>query len=337
MFSPALLFPAFRRPRLAFYLAMAVGTGPLCIQAGAQTQTEKPTSEAPDVADAPVADAAREAEQAAPALPDQAPAAVGNAAPIPFVPDGAPRLNTMLQVPEAGTYKGAGVAAPEVRRVQLEGRLRDLMGQLGIVSSSTQDAILAFVSADEEGRRGVRDAGRKLLQGIRRDAPPERLKALLSEYQSAIDASRLRRERAQTALNAQVGYSLDARLESLLWLLGVLGQGQSAFGPGALGPGEAQTRRGAASEVQSSEIAGTITGKSGAGELPAWIEIRDEGGHLWRLKPDSAPAARQVMGRQINALSLGARITARVGTPVPIPVLLAIVPDDAEPNPQITP
>lgn len=307
-----------------------------CAATGAGAQ-EAPLPPAP-------ADAPRNTQQSAPA-DNQTPAVEGNTAPA--VANGAPQPDAAplasgaatngTGTNGAGIYSNAGKAAPPVRRVVLEARLRDLMSQMGIVSASTQDAILAFMNADEEGKRGVRDAGRKLLAGIRRDSPPERLKALLSEYQGAIDGENLRRERAQTALDAQVGYSLDARLESLLWLLGVLGQGQNAFGPGAFGPGDNQSRRAGAGEVQASEITGTITAKSGAGETPAWLEIRDEGGHLWRLKPDAAPAARQVLGRQIGTLSLGAHITARVGTPVPIPVLLAIVPDDADQNPVITP
>lgn len=305
--------------------------------AGTSAGAQEVGSQTPG-APAPTADEGPQNGDNAPRLA-QVPTVEGNGA-APAT-NGTPALNVVPLAPGtsiAGAYSNAGRAALPVRRVVLEARMRELMGQMGIVSPATQDAILAFMSADEEGKRQARDAGRKLLAGIRRDSPPERLKALLSEYQGAINSERLRRERAQTALDAQVGYSLDARLESLLWLLGVLGQGQNAFGPGAFGPGtDAQIRRAGAGEVQASEIAGTITAKSGAGETPVWLEIRDEGGHLWRLKPDVAPAARQVLGRQINALSLGAHITARVGTPVPIPVLLAVIPDDDDPNPVLTP
>lgn len=307
------------------------GTSAWAQEAPFQTPSEEPA--------APPADEPRETGDNTPRLA-QAPAVDSNGA-SPAT-NGVSQTDAIPLAPAtgtngAGTYSNAGRATLPARRAVLEARLRELMGQMGIVSPPTQDAILAFMSADEEGKRQVREAGRKLLVGIRRDSPPERLKALLSEYQGAIESERLRRERAQTALDAQVGYSLDARLESPLWLLGVLGRGQSAFGLGAFGPGDAQSKRAGSAEVQASEIAGTITAKSGASENPAWLEIRDEGGHLWRLKPDAAPAARQVIGRQISALPLGAHITARVGTPVPIPVLLAIIPDDADQNPVLAP
>lgn len=333
MFSPR-LFPVRRSHRNCLWLlgalAMPCGqaTGAWAQGTGASSPTKEPRT--------PAAGAPRDRAAEAPRIA-QLPAPDGNGARP--VPDGAPPLDANPPASAtngAATSAGAGKAAP-IRRVVLEARMRGLMTGMGIVSSSTQDAILAFMSADEEGKRRVREASRKLLLGIRRDAPPERLKALLSEYQSAIEGEQSRRARAQTALDAQVGFSLDVRLESLLWLLGVLGQGQSAFGPGAFGPDpDAQARAGAL-DVQSSELAGEVTAKSGEGEPLPWLEIRDEGGHLWRLKPGASPAARQVLARQINTLSLGTRVTLRVGTPMPIPVLLAIIPDDADPNPVLTP
>lgn len=318
--------------------AWAQGTGTLAQQTDASAQGTG-TSVATKERATPAADAPRELTEEAPRIA-QVPAPDGNGAPP--VPDGAPPLGANPPASASATNgvaisAGAGKAAPPMSRVVSEARMRGLMTGMGLVSSSTQDAILAFVSADEEGKRKVREAGRKLLVGIRRDAPPERLKTLLSEYQSAIEGEQSRRGRAQTALDAQVGYSLDARLESLLWLLGVLGQGQSAFGPGAFGPGPDAFQRAGVLDVQSSELAGEVTAKSGEGETLPWLEIRDEGGHLWRLKPGAAPAARQVLARQINALSLGARVTLRVGTPMPIPVLLAIIPDGADQNPVLTP
>jgi len=63
------------------------------------------------------------------------------------------------------------------------------------------------------------------------------------------------------------------------------------------------------------------------GELPLWLEIRDGNGKIWRLQPDDSGAARRILGRQIAELPLGAHITARVGAPVLLPVLLAIIPD----------
>lgn len=330
MFLPALPFSLSRRLRVAFFVAFAATAG----NARAQAQTQVQGQAGRDEPAAPAAQTPRDAPDAPPG--DQNPVIVNNG------PATSPNnLSPYAVTPLAGA--NAGRPSAEMHHVLMEGRIRDLMRRLGIVSLSTQDAILSFMNADEEGRRQVREAGRKLLSGVRRDAPPERLKALLSDYQGAIDANRERRERAQTALDAQVGYSLDAHLESLLWLLGVLGQGQNAFGPGAFGMREDVAgrspivARAATLEVQSKEIEGTITAKSGADEPVVWLEIRDEGGRLWRLKPDAAPGARDILNRQISGLSLGSRIVARVGTPVPIPVLLAIIPQNTDPDPLNTP
>lgn len=251
--------------------------------------------------------------------------------PLPGAPAG-------QQAPTNGAYAGGSLAKTQTRRAALEARMRDMMTRLGIHSLPTQDAILGFMSADEDGKKSVREAGRKLLVGVRREAPPERLKALLSDYQNSLDTERSRREAAQTALDARVGYSLDARLESLLWLLGVLGEGQSAFGPAAFeldtGAKRARTDSPAvtSSEAQTSEMDGVVTAKSGADEPQAWLEIRDGNGRVWRLKSDGTPAARRILNRQVGEIPIGAHISARVGVPVPVPTLLAIIPDEGAQN-----
>jgi len=334
MFLPLLVSPRLRaKKRLAFVVAVALA-GPLCSGAGAQNArddeaqvAQSPGEEGPLLAPFPLDNATDNGEEAPGDAANQ---------------NGATTPGFEVSPPING-YGNAPRSTPEMRRALLEVRMRDLMKKLGILSLPTQDAILAFMSADEDGKRQVREAGRKLLQGVRRDAPPERLKALLGDYQSAIQTDQARRERAQTALDAQVGWSLDARLESLLWMLGVLGQGQSAFGSGALGAGEAPTARGAAGQYQTpragafypatAEIAGTLMAKSGPTETGAWLEIRDANGRLWRLKPDPAPVAHQVLSRQIEALSLGDHLVVRVAAPVPAPVLLAIIPGGADPTP----
>ena len=335
MLLPLLLSPqrhAIRR--LAFVVTVALA-GPLCTGATAQTPPDDeaqvagmPGEEGPLLAPIPLdTNPTDDTEDTAGDTANQ------NAAPTAGF-EVSPPINAYGRAPRS---------TPEMRRALLEVRMRDLMKKLGIVAISTQDAILAFMSADEEGKRQVREAGRKLLQGVRRDAPPERLQALLGEYQNAIKADQMRRERAQTALDAQVGWSLDARKESLLWLLGVLGQGQSAFGPGAFSASEAQPTRGETGQYQTgragafypatAEMAGTLTAKSSPAETGAWLEIRDANGRLWRLKPDPTPIAHQVLSRQIGALSLGDHLVVRVAAPVPAPVLLAIIPDGTEPKP----
>lgn len=331
MLPPASFPLPSRRFPIHKWLVAALVCGPLCI--GARAQTPVPEEEqTPPVApqDAPEAAAQNDQGEPAPAAKDSK---AGDATPfgIPL-----PGGNGAPATPPAKGAPPSQEAKMQARRAATEARMRELMTRLGIAAIPTQDAVLGFMSEDEEGRKTVREAGRKLLVGIRRDAPPERLKALLSDYQSALDSERQRRESAQTALDARVGFSLDAHLESLLWLMGVLGQGQSAFGIGALDSDSGARRvRSDASALAvanvagaiPNEIEGTVSAKSGANEIPSWLEIRDGNGKTWRLQPDNSGAPRRILGRQIAALPLGAHLTARVAAPVAVPVLLAIIPD----------
>jgi len=331
MLLPASFPLSNRRLPLHKWLVAALICGPFCI--GAKAQTPVPEGEqTPPVAPQNAPEGAAQNDQGAPS-PAAKDSKVGDATPFGIPLPGGSSAPTIPPTNDAPTSQEAKI---QTRRAATEARMRELMTRLGISSLPTQDAVLGFMSEDEEGRKTVREAGRKLLVGIRRDAPPERLKALLSDYQSALDAERQRREAAQTALDARVGFSLDARLESLLWLMGVLGPGQSAFGINALdsdpygrrvrSDAAALTVAGVAGTIPN-EIEGTVSAKSAANEIPSWLEIRDGNGKVWRLQPDNSGPARHILGRQIVALPVGAHITARVGTPALVPVLLAIIPD----------
>ncbi len=245
----------------------------------------------------------------------------------------------------------AAVARAAARRAVMEARMRDLMTRTGITSVATQDAILEFERNDEDDKRAVREAGRNLWNGVRRDAPAERLRALLGDYQKTIEEARARRAHAQTALDARVGYSLDARLESLLWLFGVLGEGQIVLLPPSAPPRDGGAKPVVAhSQVQAQvtppanggdpderPIEGTVAAKCAPDEALPWLEVRDAGGRVWHLTAPEDPAARAILARQIAGLALGARVLVRAGNPTPPPngapgnadaplVLLAIVP-----------
>lgn len=339
-----------RRGRVAHWVALSVWIGLSGAVAQAQDQIQAPVPPPPAEGAPPQNDEAANAGEQAPAFANNGIGGANNGVPGTKAFDQVQRDAPLFGAYSAGPRGGPDRerVTPQQRRAASEARMRDVMARMGIASVATQDAIFSFLSADEDGKREVREAGRKLMNGVRRQAPPERLKALLSDYQNVLNANRQRRERAQTALDAQVGFSLDARLESALWLLGVLGQGQSAIGPNAFGPNNAPPMRRAEGDASmsslaatvgatSGEIAGVVNAKSGPDEAEAWLEIRDASGHLWRLKPDSAPEARKILSRQIEAIPVGAQIVARVTSPVPVPVLLAIVPDSTNRYPLLTP
>ncbi len=219
---------------------------------------------------------------------------------------GAPRAN-------AGVPDGAARLA--ARRMMIEKRMRDMMARSGISAAATQDAILAFLRADEDEKRSVREASRRLWNGMQRDAPAERLRALLSDYQKALQNARDNRARAQTALDARVGYSLDARLESLLWLLGVLGEGQNTFVFPAP-PRNARRAIAGNGAVNERQLEGWISAKNAPAETPVWLEVRDDAGRLWRMVPSDEPDAQPVLNRQIERLTPGTRVSVRVSSPL---------------------
>lgn len=232
--------------------------------------------------------------------------------------------------------------------------MRDLLSRNGLTAPAVQDAILAFLRDDEERRRTVAEARRLLWNGVQRDVPAERLHALLSDYQKALQFAREERGRAQTALDARVGYSLDARLESLLWLLGVLGDGQNVLqwpppskgprGGGNGGPAFGRPPFGGESpfgggggpsfnrpdSAVGRQIEGVVSAKNVVGQM--WLEIRDDTGRKWRVAPSEEPGARLILNHQIESLAAGQHIVVRVaafdGSALPNAplVLLAIVP-----------
>ena len=225
---------------------------------------------------------------------------------------------------------------PEEQRQQTEEKLRALMINLGITAAATQDAIIVYLAEDEMGRAGLRDSEKRLLTGLRRDVPPERMRDLLGDYRAATESAKANREGAQRKLDARIGYSLDPRLEATLCLMGVLGDGVSKLPTAALvarqtnagNANNAGKDDGAAPENARptapiygppvspnfgarGEIVGTVTAKGIAETGEHWLEIRDDSGAtdryaaLWRedlgaLDPD--------VEKQLAATPLSARV-----------------------------
>ncbi|BCM89981.1 hypothetical protein IAD21_01832 [Abditibacteriota bacterium] len=244
-----------------------------------------------------------------------------------------PRINgTYALTPGADRMDGA-TARAQTRRNSVERLMRDMMARNGITTTSTQDAILTFLRDDEESKRSVRDAGRRLWNGVRRDAPAERLRTLLNDYEKALDEQRNSRQRAQTALDARVGYSLNARLESLLWLLGVLGEGQNILtlpqpDPTPRGPRIAANNNtplpfatyGTQIVTAPRQIEGVVNAKNAPDEAMVWLEIRDADGRLWRMVPSNNPNAQPILVRQISGLAVGTHVLVRIVSPAVVTV-----------------
>ena len=230
----------------------------------------------------------------------------------------------------------------QARRLQSENRLREEMRRCGITTTAAQDAILAYLEADEKGRAQVRGTARQLAKAIRGGALPERIKDLNADYKNALERDRLRRETARTALNAQVGYSFDPVVEGLLLLVGILGDGQSGVNLGTLFPQPPPTSTPFFGGLRGVETAppnfaaplvggvsaisprirvfstnnrwdlGVVMNKGDQSEGEMWIEIRADSGRNERLWPQWRGGAgggfAPEMCKTIAQMPLGARV-----------------------------
>ncbi len=223
----------------------------------------------------------------------------------------------------AATSTQRQAPTPEERRQQTEEKLRALMVNLGISGAASQDAIIDYLTEDELARSSLRDAEKRLLTGLRRDVPPERMRDLLGDYRAAIEDEKSSRIAAQRKLDARIGYSLDPRLESVLWLMGVLGDGAAKLPTSALivnAPQTPQTPPPTAPVYgppfnpnfgARGEIVGTVIAKGIAENGEHWLEIRDDSGAseryaaLWR---DDLKALDPDMEKQLAQTPLSARL-----------------------------
>ena len=265
--------------------------------------------------------------QNAPKTSDNSPVPV----PIPAAPDETARPATPNAPATANASTNASASAngatkalsPDERRRQTEDKLRALMKNLGIVSANTQDAILEYLTADEIARATLREAEKRLMNGLRRDVPPERMRDLLSDYRAAVETDKTNREAQQRRLDARVGYSLDSKLEATLWLMGVLGEGASKLPTGALAlpktpappdetpPTPLYGPMPNPDFAPRGEIVGTVTAKGIEDNGAHWLEIRDDSGALERYSApwrDNLKAPDPDIEKQLTATALSARI-----------------------------
>ena len=227
--------------------------------------------------------------------------------------------------PAATTAATAGrkPLSPAERRAQTEEKLRALMVNLGISAAATQDAIIEYLATDELERANLREAEKRLMTGLRRDVPPERMRDLLADYRAAIDSEKANRSVAQRKLDARVGYSLDPKLEAILWLMGVLGDNASKLPTSALATPkpEAPDPNAPTAPVYGppfnpnfgarGEIVGTVTAKGIAPGGEHWLEIRDDSGALDRyaaLWREELKALDAEMDKQLADTPLSARV-----------------------------
>jgi hypothetical protein len=115
------------------------------------------------------------------------------------------------------------------RQKQMEDRMRQMLAHVGVNDAPTQDAVIAFVQADTEARRPLREQTMKLFQALNNGGvTDDQIQALVTDLRAAQEADKARREKAQADLDAQIHYKQTPRLEAVLLLAGIIGDGQNA-------------------------------------------------------------------------------------------------------------
>ena len=152
----------------------------------------------------------------------------------------------------------------------------------------------------------MREAAKKLMLGVRRGIEPAKMRELISLYKVAMETDTARRVAAQTTLDAKIGWSVDPRIEGVLWLFGVLGEGEPAVTSSGLGPRGAYGVRNDIVPQRTGVVNGVVEGK---GE--DWIEVRENEKNSERyglLEPANAPAAYSAAKEIVSAVKIGDRV-----------------------------
>ncbi|HEX8552115.1 MAG TPA: hypothetical protein VF681_11250 [Abditibacteriaceae bacterium] len=134
---------------------------------------------------------------------------------------------------------------PEQRQ-QMEARrteqrnlwLRQAMTGSGVTDAAAQTAIIDYMTEQEKTRVSLQEQARALSAVlVKPETPDAELKTKLEAYRAAVAAADAQRTADLSVLDEQVKYSTSPRVETLLSLLGVLGNETAQLGGiGALFP-----------------------------------------------------------------------------------------------------
>lgn len=152
---------------------------------------------------------------------------------------------------------------PEQREQEMQQRraqqLNRTLSEAGFIEKDVQDAVIAFASAQDAERKNSRDSARKLSEALREGEDNETLATILSDMRAEAKAAEAKRVAALDALDAQIHFKSNARLEAVLVLAGLTGEVMGGGGerggnrgdwagrgggPGGGGPGRGGPGRG---------------------------------------------------------------------------------------------
>jgi len=125
---------------------------------------------------------------------------------------------------------------------QREQKMRELMAEFGVAEPAIQDAVIAYMASEAMAQRPLRLQGRRLIIALKAQAADanavtdDQMRVLVADFRVALDADLERTMEAEAALDNQIGYSKNPRLEAMLVLLGIIGNGPPMMIVG--GPGQ---------------------------------------------------------------------------------------------------
>jgi len=169
------------------------------------------------------------APSVAPARADEAPPVV---APVTVPPVVAPPADYVAPAKDAkdtpmkdAPAKGKPSSA-KMRQMRFENAVRGVMTQTGFPDAALQDAIIAHMENESRARGPLRQSGEKLFRALQSPlVADEKVSDLLKNFQAALDADDKRRDAAEAALDLKIAYAKNPRLQSMLLLFGIIGDG----------------------------------------------------------------------------------------------------------------
>jgi hypothetical protein len=119
-------------------------------------------------------------------------------------------------------------AAGKQKEAQLERNVRNLIARFGFEGPQLQDAIIAHMVSEVKARGPLRTRSRNLMRTLQSSrSTPDQMARSLAEFKTAADADRERRLAAEEQLNARIDYKNNPRMEAMLLMYGIIGEGSA--------------------------------------------------------------------------------------------------------------
>jgi hypothetical protein len=114
---------------------------------------------------------------------------------------------------------------PEQRAIA---RVQRQLQALGTPDAATEETIAKYVAVELTAREPLLEKGQQLAAGLKTEALSDaQVAALLNDYQAAVEENRERHLKAVAALKKAVDFSKMPKVEALLTVLGIYGEGPS--------------------------------------------------------------------------------------------------------------